>query len=70
MNPTAPRKNEAVFVVATIFLAVSAGITSLRFVRGTAFSFTVMSGVACTVAVALYLVGILWGVHEDGKSRR
>jgi hypothetical protein len=70
MNPADPRKCEAAFVVATIFLAVSAGITSLRFVRAAAFNFSPVSEVACTVAVGLYLAGILWGLHEDGKRRR
>ncbi len=70
MNPIDPRKNEAVLALAAAFLAVSAGIMLLRFVGGTAPRFTVTSGVACALAVAVYLVGILWGIHEDGKRRR
>jgi hypothetical protein len=70
MNSTDPCKNEVAFVIATISLAVCAGGTSLCFVRRTALSFNVMFGVAGTVAIVIYVAGILWGIHEDGKRRR
>ncbi len=69
MNPIDPRKNETVLALAATFFAVSAGIMLLRFVGGSAPRCTVTSGVACTLAMAVYLVGILWGIHEDGKRR-
>jgi small neutral amino acid transporter SnatA (MarC family) len=69
MKSIVPHKNEVVFVVATIFFAVGAGITLLSFVRWSASNFNVTTGVVLALAAVGYLAGILWGFHEDGKRR-
>lgn len=69
MKSIVPHKNEVVFVAATIFFAVSAAITLLRFVRWTPSGFNVTTGVVLALAAVGYLAGILWGIHEDGKRR-